>query len=129
MDLTGIFLICGFSFVIFVHLAVTFGRMFGWRIAAKSEGFITFSSQHVPRAKIREAFTDRGWILVRDQPGDMMARTKASWRSWGEFVTLRFRDNGAVITSESSFPFQAVDYGKNQKNVLGLMELLKNKGA
>jgi hypothetical protein len=67
--------------------------------------------------------------MVNDQPEDMIARTKTNWRSWGEIVSLQFRDGGAAIKSECSSPSQAVDYGKNRMNVRNLTETLRKKNA
>ena len=125
MDLTGILLISGFALVLLFLVALVVGPMFGWRIAAKHKEFVLFASGHVPRAKIKEAFREFGWRIVRDQPDSMMARTKFSWRSWGEVVSLQFRDGGAEVKSECSLPSQAVDYGKNRINVRSLVEALK----
>jgi hypothetical protein len=127
MDITGIFLISGFVFVILVLLAIVIGPMFGWHIAAKYEEVITFASHRVPRSQIREAFVERGWTVIRDQPSDMTARTKPSWRSWGEIVTLQFHNGTAAIKSECSFPSQVVDYGRNRMNVRSLVDALKKK--
>ena len=129
MDVSGILLICFAVFTALVLLAVVFGPIFGWHIAAKHEEFLPFGSPHVPRKKIREAFIEQGWTLVRDQPADMMARTKTNWRSWGEIVSLQFRDGGAAIKSQCSFPAQVVDYGKNRMNVQNLIEALKKEDA
>jgi hypothetical protein len=129
VDLTGILLIAGLAIALLLLLAVVVGPIFGWRIAAKHEEFITFTSDHVPREKIREAFVKFGWSLVGDQPSIMIARTRFSWRSWGESVSLQFRDGGADVKSECSFPSQAIDYGRNRMNVRKLIETLRKKGA
>lgn len=129
MDLTGILLISGFVFVVLVLAAVMLGPIFGWRIAAKHEAFVEFTSDAEPREKIREAFCELGWTLDGEALDGMVARTKVNWRSWGEIVSLEFRGGGADVRSECAFASQAIDYGRNRMNVRSLIETLKKKNA
>jgi hypothetical protein len=129
VDITGILLISGVAFAMLLVLAVAFGPMLGWRIAAKHEAFVQFTSDSAPRDKIREAFRDLGWTLDGEAPDGMIARTKTNWRSWGEVVSLEFRKGGAEVRSECAFPSQMIDYGRNRMNVRNLIEVLRNKNA
>ena len=110
-------------------VALALAPLFGWKIAAKHKEFVTFQSQQIPRAKIRDACAEQGWTLVRDEPGEMVARTRFNCRSWGEVVSMSFHDGGADVKSECSFIWQGVDYGKNRMNVRRLTEALKRKNA
>ena len=51
MDLTGLLLLSGCVIAWLVIVVLVFGPMFGWRIAAKHEEFIQFSSESLPREK------------------------------------------------------------------------------
>ena len=95
-------------------VATLLAPLFGWKIAAKHKHFIRFQSQDTAREKIREAFTELGWALVRDEGSDMVARVAPTFRSWGELVSVHIRDGGADLRSECSFMWQGVDYGKNR---------------
>jgi hypothetical protein len=44
-------------------------------------------------------------------------RSPASLLSWGEWVRLESLPGGIRVSSECSFPFQGVDWGKNRANV------------
>jgi hypothetical protein len=112
-----------------VLLAGVFGPTFGWRIAAKHEEFLKLESASAPREKIREAFRELGWTLDGEAVDGMVAHTKFNWRSWGEIVSLEFREDGVKVRSECAFPSQAIDYGRNRMNVRELIKVLKKKNA
>lgn len=129
MDLATVISIAISVTLLLLVVALAFGPILGWRLAPKQKASIKFLSAHVPRAKIRAAIAELGWTLVRDQPGDMLARTRVSWRSWGEIVSIEFHIGGAEIESRSSSAFQAVDWGKNRMNVQHLVETLQKSRA
>jgi hypothetical protein len=111
------------------RVTLWFAPMFGWRVTARHEEFITFRSHEVPRMKIREAVGELRWKLVRDESTDMAARVSITGRSWGELVSLQFRDGGAVLKSECVDRMQLWDYGKNRMNVRDLKGVLEKKNA
>ena len=127
MDLTTLVSISITAALLLLVLALTFGRFLGWQLTTKQKESVKFQSPHVPRAKIRDSIAELGWTMMRDQPRDMMARTRTRWRSWGEFVTLEFHDGGADIESRCFNRWQAVDWGKNRTNVQRLVEALEKR--
>lgn len=127
MDLTGILLLSGYAVVTLAVLAVAFGPLFGWRIAAKHQEFVQLPFDSLPRHKIREAFIELGWTQCGEEEDSMLARTRLNWRSWGELVSLQFRDGGAEVRSECAFPSQVADFGRNRSNVRNLIGILKSK--
>lgn len=129
MDLTGILFIAGLACLVIAVLALVVGPMLGWRIAARHEEFVRFESVSAPREKIREAFREFGWTIDGEASDGMIGRTKLNWRSWGEIVSLEFRECGAEVRSECAFPSQAIDWGRNRMNVRKLIEVLKRKNA
>lgn len=129
MDATGIFLFGSTACAALALLAVVLGPLLGWRPAARYEEFHAFGSTTVPRKKIRDAIARLGWTLLRDQPGDIVARTRVSWRSWSELVSLEFRDHGAVIRSECTSRSQLADFGKNRLNVRHMINTLRELDA
>jgi hypothetical protein len=110
-------------------IAIILGSMFGWRTAARNEEFIPFSSRIEAREKIRDALMEQGWEIERDDPDGMAARTKPSWRSWGEIIKIELDDGGAKVSSECSLPTQSIDYGKNKINVQKLVDALIKRNA
>jgi len=110
-------------------IAIILGPMFGWRIAARNEEFIPFSSRIEAREAIRVALMEQGWEIDHDEPDGIIARTKLSWRSWGEIIKIEFVDGGAKVSSECSLPTQAIDYGKNKINVQKLVDALTKRNA
>jgi hypothetical protein len=57
--------------------------------------------------------------------GYIKAKTKMSWKSFGENIELRINHNGAInITSTSSVPTTLYDYGKNKENIESLFRTL-----
>ncbi|QWV93565.1 hypothetical protein KP003_06810 [Geomonas nitrogeniifigens] len=129
MNPATIFVISLGIIILFGLLAVLLGPMFGWQIAARNAVFIPFTSRVEARANLREAFSAQGWEVERDEPDEMTARTKPSWRSWGEVVKVKFEDSGATVTSECALPTQAVDYGKNKINLRKLVESLSKNNV
>ena len=115
--------------IVFCLLAVLLGPLFGWRIAAQNVEFIPFSSRIKAQENLRDAFSDQGWEIERDEPDGMTARTKPSWRSWGEVVKVKFEDEGTMVSSECSLPTQAMDYGKNRINIQKLIDTITKKNA
>lgn len=115
--------------IVFGLMAVLLGPMFGWQIAARNVEFIPFPSRVEAQENFRAAFSAQGWEIEREEPDGMTARTKASWRSWGEVVKVKFEDGGATVTSECALPTQAIDYGKNRINLQKLKETLSKKNA
>jgi hypothetical protein len=103
------------------------GLMFGLRIAARHQKLVEFVTEAYPREKIREIFCELSWAQCAEDADEMKAKTSVNWRSWGEIVSIRFRDGGAEISSECAFPLQAIDYGKNRRNVQMLIDVLKKK--
>ncbi|MEP7022758.1 MAG: hypothetical protein ABJB47_02890 [Actinomycetota bacterium] len=79
---------------------------------------------------VEEILTQR-WRAhrVRRGPGSVSARTRMSWRSWGETIQCSVAGDGAVTTvtvaSRPSFPGTLYDYRKNQQNVTLLLEQLQ----
>lgn len=115
--------------IVFGLIAVLLGPLLGWRIAARNVLFIPFSSIIEAQENLRDAFSAEGWEIERDEPDGMTARTKPSWRSWGEVVKVKFEDGGATVSSECSLPTQAIDYGKNRINLQKLVDTLTKKNA
>jgi hypothetical protein len=129
MDFSTVIVI-SLAFILIVGLiAIILGPLFGWRIAARNERFIPFPSKIEAQEKIRDAFMEQGWEIESDNPDRMIARTKVSWRSWGEIIKVEFQDEGALVSSQCSLHTQAIDYGKNRMNIQRLVDSVMKKTA
>jgi len=58
--------------------------------------------------------------------GIIRAKTKLSWWSWTEVVTVNINENSELqILSKCAFPMQIFDWGKNKQNVKKFFSNLK----
>ena len=64
------------------------------------------------------------FVKIRDEE-TVYFKTKINFSSYGENVEIRLCDNLISINSKCSFPFQFVDWGKNKKNVIELVNLFE----
>ncbi len=67
---------------------------------------------------------------VDEASGKIAAATGISWESFGEKINVEVEDLGGGQTlvrllSKSRFPFQFIDWGKNNQNVKNLVEGLQ----
>ena len=52
------------------------------------------------------------------ESGVIKAKTKLTWWSWTEKITIEIKKDGTVYAhSKCSYPLQVVAWGKNKKNV------------
>ncbi|MBC9795274.1 hypothetical protein [Sinomicrobium weinanense] len=67
---------------------------------------------------------DLGWkMMVIDETG-FIARTRFSWRSWTEEVTMDINNEKATIKSECPGS-QILDWGKNKINITAFLKAFK----
>lgn len=80
-------------------------------------------------AAVYEAFRRAGLDGIAGGGGVMRGTVGTSWLSWGETVsaTIGHGPHGAVVQvrSESTLPTTLVDWGKNRKNVEGVVNHLR----
>lgn len=71
------------------------------------------------RSKFKIKFFDK-------TSGNIQAKTKLSWWSWTEDVTVNINEKSEVqILSKCAFPMQIFDWGKNRENVNKFFSNLK----
>lgn len=68
---------------------------------------------------------------LKESTNSIMIKTKMSWKSWGERISISFNEvedgiQEITISSKPKAIFAFIDYGKNKKNVLQIEELLTN---
>jgi hypothetical protein len=85
----------------------------------------------LPEHKLRElayaALSALGWVVEEDR-FEVRAKTSMSFWSWGERVTITtLPDGGLSITSRCALPTQCFDWGKNQKNVMRVLDALRER--
>lgn len=68
-----------------------------------------------------------GFRVVASNPetGQIEARTKMGFRSWGEIITITVGAEGTVGIKSACRGLQMVDYGKNKANVNALSSALR----
>ena len=60
----------------------------------------------------------KGWKLINTNGDSYVFRTKISFYSFGEYITIKKKDgNSDELSSKSSFPLTVFDFGKNLDNI------------
>lgn len=67
----------------------------------------------------------RRWRIERVGPGVATLRSPASLASAGERITLKAGDGWLHVSSQSVVPLQALDWGKNCRNVERIRDMLE----
>jgi len=83
---------------------------------------------------LAHSLSTMGWKLRQQQDDALSFRTRISWASWGEVVTLRWEqvdDQSALLHLHSRpwLPTSLIDYGKNQRNLSLIHHILTGRGA
>lgn len=75
---------------------------------------------------IAQVAEERSWVIVLDSPEVVIAKTPASWLSWGEHIVLLFGDEDIWITSicDPDRSASVMDGGQNKKNIKAFFRLL-----
>jgi hypothetical protein len=76
-----------------------------------------------------DALAEMGWTLHRHRGQQLVFLTCGSWASWGERVTIRLEglpEGGTLVDihSRPRLSTTLIDYGKNQRNVDRLRQIL-----
>ena len=92
------------------------------------------SSMNVVFEKAVKALREFGAEIRKEDAsaGSIEARVRASWKSYGEIVTVRIRQVGdanfeVAVQSRPRFRGTIIDYGKSRENVDALAALLTNR--
>jgi hypothetical protein len=94
---------------------------------ASYQGSMTFPASTVNVFQACEkAVPQCGFKIASASPeaGQIQARSKMGFRSWGENITISVSPEGRVDINSSCRGIQMVDYGKNKANVDALFSAL-----
>ena|SRR5437879_10001755 len=67
------------------------------------------------------------------EEGKITLGTPMSWWSWGEKISIEFSKISSTpiveveLRSECKLTYQVIDWGKNKRNVISILNALKNK--
>ncbi|WP_414660186.1 hypothetical protein [Horticoccus sp. 23ND18S-11] len=68
------------------------------------------------RARARQSASLVGWRQLDETDHHFVYRARASWRSWGELVTVKVHASVVSVESRCSWVTQVFDWGKNSLN-------------
>lgn len=87
--------------------------------------FYSISSTACQKETIDECIKELGWTVIQADNQVLKARTKVSWTSWGEIITIIFLENELLFNSRpDSQPFTG---NRDDVNFRKLFELVTAK--
>ncbi|MCD9088426.1 hypothetical protein [Stenotrophomonas sp. SY1] len=81
------------------------------------------SGVHTP-ASVAAAMRRSGWARVQEQKESVTCRVGFSAWSFGETITASFASGRLALRSSCILPTQCIDWGKNRRNILHLLDVL-----
>lgn len=96
----------------------------------KEKSFSVSLSKAEANKKIKIVLNEMHAEIINEDSGSgiIKAKTKISWKSFGEIITIRFSENGKQVTvfveSRPLLGTTLVDYGKNLQNVEKFAKLM-----
>jgi len=82
------------------------------------------------RQRVMDCLSSLNWSITVDDTDGVTARVPMSFWSWGEEVSIEFKEaNGLVVTSTSRVPTTVFDWGKNKANAHQLIASLHEQGC
>lgn len=109
-----------------LHPAASLGDNLG--ICASDTLYLP-AEPHLAIHSLADGLSNAGWRLRAQHSDRLSFRTGMTWASWGEVVTLRWEqvDDESVLLhlhSRPWLPTTLIDYGKNQRNLSLIYQLL-----
>ncbi len=74
---------------------------------------------------VRNAFAELSWKITVDTPSHLEASATLNLASWGEKISVSIEGTTVTIVSKCLLPTQCIDWGKNKKNVMLLLNTLR----
>lgn len=68
------------------------------------------------RSRARQSASLVGWSELDETDRQLVYRARASWRSWGEIVTVKIHASVVSVESRCGWGTQVFDWGKNRLN-------------
>ena len=81
------------------------------------------------RARVRHSAALVGWRQLDETDCQLVYRARASWRSWGEIVTVKIEASVVSVESQCGWVTQVFDWGKNRLNCATFAHTFANRDS
>lgn len=81
------------------------------------------------RARARQCASLAGWRQLDETDRQLVYRARASWRSWGEIVTVKVHTSVVSVESRCGWATQVFDWGKNSHNCAAFARMFANRDS